>query len=152
METTGPLWRLLAVACAFGSLFTAGYYLNAIHRAEDFATLATITIAFTMSFWSRLHPDRLVSWFGPFGRIVAAIAASHEDLRTWVRERTLLAGVLAAVCYGLLVILGKHAVLALMHAAWSPWLAASVGLAVGAVVVAPEVFTTVSHRRDGGAR
>lgn len=149
IETTTPLWRLVAVASAFGSVAALGYYLNVVGHGEDFATVAVITLAFTISFWARKRPDRLERKFGPFNRIAIAIRDSQDDLRDWVYARPLLAGVVIAACYGIAVVAAKHLVMILMGTLWSPWLAAAAGLAVGAVVASPHTFTTLFHRLTG---
>lgn len=149
---TTPLWRLIAVVAAFGALGALGHYLDVVGHVEDFATVVVIALAFTVTFWAHRHPDRLQARLGPFGKIGAAIAESQDDLRRWVQERTLLAGALIAVGYGILVVIAKHIVVFFMSALYSPWLAVAGGLAVGAAVVAPEMFRAFGRKITGTKR
>ena len=146
VEHITPLWKLLGVIAAFGCLAALGHYLDVIGHAEDLATVAVITIAYTISFWARRHPGRLEARLGPFGRIGRAIAESQDDLRRWVHERTLLAGVLIATLYGVGVVIGKHIILYVMAVLYSPWLAIAGGCAVGALVISPELWRSISRR------
>lgn len=149
VEHTTPLWRLLGVLALFGALGAIGHYLDVVGHVEDFSTVLVITVAFTVSFWAHKHPRRLEERLGPFGKIGAAIAESQDDLRTWVHERTLLAGALIAVCYGVLVVIAKHVVVYFLTALYNPWLAVAGGLAVGAAVIAPELFRAIGRSISG---
>ena len=62
-----------ASAAACGAVAAFAYYLNAIHHADDFATVAVVTAGYTISFWARKRPDRMARRFGVFGRIATAI-------------------------------------------------------------------------------
>jgi hypothetical protein len=120
VEVSTPLWRVFAVICTAAAIAALAYYLNAVHHADDFATVAVITAAYTVSFWARQRPDRVQRRFGPFGKIATAIRDSQDDLRTWVYHQPMRAGVLIAVGYGIAVVIGKHLVIALVHGLWSP--------------------------------
>jgi hypothetical protein len=139
----------VAVISAAAAIAAIAYWLNAIHHADDFATVAVITVGYTISFWARRRPDRVQARFGPFGRIARAIRDSQDDLRHWVHNQPLRAGVLIAVGYGIAVVIGKHLVIALVHGLWSPWLAVAVGAGIGAVVAAPRMFADLGRRLVG---
>jgi Flp pilus assembly protein TadB len=152
VEVSTPLWRVVAVMCAAAAIAAIAYWLNAIHHADDFATVAVITTAYTITFWARRRPDRVEQRFGPFGRIARAIRDSQDDLRRWVYDQPLRAGVLIAVGYGIAVVIGKHIVITVVHAFWSPWLAVAAGAAIGAAVAAPRMFTSLGRRIAGKPR
>jgi hypothetical protein len=132
-----------------GAIAALPCYLNAVHHADDFATVAVITAAYTVSFWVRQRPDRVQRRFGSFGKIATAIRDSQDDLRSWVYRQPLRAGVLIAVSYGIAVVIGKHVVIALVHGLWAPWPAVVVGGAIGAVVATPRMFTDPGRRPVG---
>lgn len=152
VEVSTPLWRVFAVICTAAAIAALAYYLNAVHHADDFATVAVITMAYSVSFWARQRPDRVQRRFGPFGKIATAIRDSQDDLRGWVYRQPLRAGVLIAVGYGVAVVIGKHIVIAIVHGLWSPWLAVAIGAAVGAVVAAPRMFADLGRRIVGSQR
>lgn len=149
IETTSPLWRLIAVAAACGAIAALAYYLNAVHHADDFATVAVVTIAYTISFWAAKRPRQFAARFGPFGKIAAAIRESQVDLRSWVMTKPLRAGAMIAVCYGVAIVLAKHLVIVVIDGLWSPWLAVAIGAGVGAVVAAPHMFAAFVRRIAG---
>lgn len=149
VEVSTPLWRVIAVIAFSGAIAALAYYLNAIHHADDAATIAVITAAYTISFWARKRPDQLTRRFGPFGKIAAAIRESQDDLQRWVHSKPLRAGALIAVGYGVAVVIAKHAVITVIHAMWSPWLAVAIGAGVGAIVAAPRMFTDLARRLAG---
>ena len=149
VEHSTPLWRLVGVIAAFGALGAIGYYPNIVGRIDDAATILVITAVYTVTFWARRQPAKLEARLGPFGRIGRAITESQADITRWVNERTLLAGVLLAVIYGVLVVIGKHIIAAVLSTLYSPWLAVALGLAVGAAVVAPELWRGWGRRISG---
>lgn len=149
VEHSTPLWRLVGVISAFGAIAAAGYYLNVVGRIDDAATILVITTAYTVTFWARRQPAKLEARLGPFGRIGRAISESQQDITRWVNERTLLAGVLIALGYGIAVVIGKHLFAAVLSTLYSPWLAAALGLAVGAAVVSPELWRGWRRRITG---
>lgn len=71
-----------------------------------------------------------------------------------MNDRTLLAGMLIALAYGVAVVIGKHIIAAVLSTLYSPWLAVAAGLAVGAAVVSPEVWRDWRRRlsREGSSR
>lgn len=91
-------------------------------------------------FWAARRSDRVDAKFGPFSRIAVAVRESQGDIRPWVQNRTLLAGVMVAICYGIGLVLVKRAVLSGLRMLWSPWLAVAGGCVVGALLVAPEFW------------
>lgn len=149
IETSTPLWRLVGVVCAAAAIAAVAYWLNAIHHGDDAATIAVITAGYTVTFWARKRPDRVERRFGPFGKIASAIRESQDDLREWVYDRPLRAGVMIAACYGLAVVLAKHLVLVVIDGLWSPWLAVAFGAAIGAVAAAPHMFASALRRVSG---
>lgn len=151
VEHSTPLWRLIGVIAAFGALGAMGYYLNVVGRIDDAATILVITVVYTVTFWAHRQPAKLEARLGPFGRIGRAITESQADITRWVNEKTLLAGVLLAVIYGVLVVIGKHIIAAVLSTLYSPWLAVALGLAVGAAVVAPELWRGWGRRISGRA-
>lgn len=86
---------------------------------------------------------------GPFHRIGLAIVDSQEEIGRWVNERTLLAGVLVASVYGLGVVLLRAGVAEALGWFASPWLAAALGCAVGALVIAPDLWQGVARAISG---
>lgn len=148
VEHMTPLWRLVAVVAMFGGLGGIGHYLDVIGHAEDAATMLSVTIVYTLSFWAARRPESVDARFGPFSKIAAAVRESQGDIRQWVQNRTLLAGVVVAIFYGIGLVLIKHAVLAGLRTLWSPWLAMAGGCIVGALVVAPEFW----RQLVGGSR
>lgn len=146
VEHSTPLWRLVGVIAAFGAIGAAGYYLNVVGRIDDAATILVITIVYTVTFWAHRQPARLEARLGPFGRIGRAISDSQQDITQWVNDRTLLAGMLIALAYGVAVVIGKHVIAAILSSLYSPWLAVAIGLATGAAVVSPELWRDW-HRR-----
>jgi hypothetical protein len=137
------LWRLISVAAACGAVAALAYYLNAVHHADDFATVAVITTAYTVTFWAAKRPSQFAGRFGPFGKIAAAVRESQDDLRRWVMDKPLKAGAMIAACYGLAV------VLAIVAGLWNPWLAVALGAGIGAVVAAPHMFAALGQRITG---
>lgn len=133
MHTT-PLWRLLGVILAIGSLGLAGYGLNIVGHIDDAATILSVTIVYTIGFWARRQKGRLQEHLGPFHRIGVAIVESDEEVRAWAARRTLLAGVLVAALAGVGIALLKGRLEGALG-----WLAAALGCAVGALVVARSV-------------
>ena len=146
VEHTTPLWRVGAVMLFSGSIALVGFWLQRIGHAEDFATVAVITAAFTVGFWARKRPDQVEKRFGPFGKIANAVRESADDIRKFVYERPLRVGVCIALCYGIAVVIAKYAVLSLMGNFYSWELAAALGLAIGALVMAPEFFEGVRSK------
>lgn len=146
VETTTPLWRLVAVASACAAIAALAYYLNAIHHADDVATVAVITAGYTATFWAAKRPQQFAGRFGPFGKIATAVRESQTDIRDWVMDRPLRAGALIAASYGVVVVLAKHLVIAVMRSLWSPWLAIAAGAAGAAVAVAPEMLRQLGRR------
>jgi hypothetical protein len=149
VETTTPLWRLVAIAATCAAIAALAYYLNAIHHADDVATVAVITAGYTATFWAAKRPQQFAGRFGPFGKIATAVRESQADIRQWVMDRPLRAGALIVSGYGLLVVLAKHIVIAAIGALWNPWLAVTLGAAVGAIVAAPHMFTAIARRLAG---
>lgn len=146
IETTTPLWRLVSVAAGCAAIGALAYYLNAVHHADDFATVAVITAGYTITFWAAKRPQQFAGRFGPFAKIATAVRESQDDLRAWVMNKPLKAGALIAACYGIAVVLAKHVVLAIIAGLWNPWLAVAIGAAIGAVVSAPHMFAGLARR------
>lgn len=134
---------------AFGAITCGAYALDVLGRVDDAATILVITAVYTLTFWANRRPAQFAARFGPFSRIAEAVRQSQADIAEWVRERTLLAGGLVAVGYGIAVVIGKHIVAAGITAISTPWLAAAIGLAIGAVVVAPDLWRSLLGRIRG---
>lgn len=146
VEHTTPLWRLLGVVLAFGALGLAGYGLNIVGHVDDAATIISVTLVYTIGFWARRQRAQLAERLGPFGRIGVAIVESDEEVRAWVARRTLLAGVMVAALAGVGIALIKTAVEAALGWLASPWLAGALGCAVGAAVIAPDLWRAAGHK------
>lgn len=147
----GPLWRLVGVVCAFGALAALGYWLNIVDHVDDFATIASVALVYTLGFWADKRPDKVQLRFGPFSKIAIAIRDSRHDIQKWVYDRPLIAGFAVAVVYGVLLVLLKIGLMAGIRSLSSPWLAVAVGGAIGAVVVAPQFFGSLGRRlRNAG--
>lgn len=140
-----PLWRLVAVVAAFGAVGCLGYAVNVVDRADDAATVFVVILAGTTMFWATRRPERLRARLGPFAPIGQAIVAAKADVDAWVRKRTVLAGVVLFATYGVALVLAKHVLAAIIESVVSPWLALALGLAVGALVVAPDLWRTVAQ-------
>lgn len=147
VEHMTPIWRLVAVVAMFGGLGAIGHYLDVIGHAEDAATILSVAIVYTLSFWAARRPESVDAKFGPFSKIAAAVRESQGDIRQWVQNRTLVAGVMVAVCYGVGLVIIKHAVLTGLRTLWSPWIAVAGGCIIGALVVAPEFWRSVTGGR-----
>lgn len=146
VEHTTPIYRLVAVILAAAAAVALGYYAQAIHRGDDFATVVVIATGFTLGFWARKRPDRMRARFGPFGRIAEAARESHEDIQAWVYSRPLRAGLSIAIAYGVVVVLAKHLVLTLLSGLWSWQIAVAAGCAIGAIVIAPHLWSGAIRR------
>ncbi|MQA05858.1 MAG: hypothetical protein GEV07_25145 [Streptosporangiales bacterium] len=146
---TTPLWRLLGVVLAFGALGLAGWGLNLAGHIDDAATVIGAALVFTIGFWAKRQRGRLAERLGLFHRIGAAIIDSHDEIQHWVQRRTLLAGVCVATGYGIGIALVKNAVKATLGWLASPWLAAALGCAVGAAVIAPDLWRGLRHSVKG---
>lgn len=140
-----PLWRLVAVVAAFGALGCLGYAVNVVDRVDDAATVLVVVLAGATTFWASRRPDRLRTRLGPFAAIGEALVTAKHDIDQWVHDRTVLAGLLVYTAYGVALVLAKHVVAAVIESVVSPWLAAAVGLAIGALVVAPDLWRTVAR-------
>jgi hypothetical protein len=149
IETSSPIWRVLAVMMGAGAIAALGFYLNAIGHVNDFATVAVITIGFTISFWAHKRPDRFRIRFGPFGKVAVALRESLDDIRAWTYDRPLRVGALIAVGYGIAVVIAKNLLVLVIRSLYSWYLAVAVGLAIGAVVAAPQMFAALVKRIAG---
>lgn len=141
IEYTSPIWRVLAIALAAGSVVALGFWAQNIGHADDFATIIVITVVFSVGYWADKRPDRMRLRLGPFSKIAEAVRESRGDLRKWVYEKPLRVGVGLAVLYGVAIVAAKSAVVALMTGLYSWYLAVAVGAAVAAVAAAPHLFT-----------
>lgn len=146
VEHTSPIWRVLGVALAAGAVAALGYYFQTIGHVDEFATVLVITVFFSAGFWARKRPDRFKRRFGPFGKIASAIRESGDDVREYVYRRPMRVGVALAACYGVAVVVAKSVVVAVLTNIYAWPLAVALGCGVGALVAAPEFFTTVFRR------
>lgn len=144
-----PLWRLAAVVAAFGALGCLGYAVNVVDRVDDAATVLVVILAGVPLFWATRRPDRLRLRLGPFAPIAESVVAAKHDIDEWVHRRTVLAGVLVFGVYGIALVLAKHVLAAIIESIVSPWLAAAFGLALGALVVAPDLWRAVMQEIRG---
>lgn len=149
VEHTTPLWRVLAVALAAGSITALGFYLQKVGHADDFATVLVVTGAYSIAFWARKRPDRLRARFGPFGKIADAIRESLDDIREYVHEQPMRVGVAIAVAYGVAIVIAKGAVVAVLGSIYSWELAVAAGCVIGAVAAAPQLFAQLGQRLSG---
>lgn len=150
VEHTSPLWRLIGVASAFGAIAALGFYFEHVGLGDEFATVAVITVFFSLGYWADKRPDRMRRRFGPFGKIAEAVRESRGDLRRYVYDRPLRVGVMIAVGYGIVIVLSKSAVVAFLGAIYSWHLAVALGAAIGAVVIAPRLFGDLVRRVSEG--
>lgn len=146
IENTGPLPRLVAVILIGAAIGALAHFLQAQGHIRDFATVAVIAIAFSISFWAHQRPDRVAVRFGPFTKIAEAIRDSLDDLRAWVYERPLKTGLLIAVGYGIAVLIGQRIIVALFSALYSWELAVAFCAVIAAVVTAPDFFKSILSR------
>ena len=146
IEVTSPLWRVLGVMLAAGSLAALGYYLNVMGNVDNFATIAAVTFFYTLGFWAAKRPDLVGRRFGPFSKIALAVRESREDIQRWVYEKPLAAGICVAILYGVAVVLVKMVFVVGIRQIASPWLAVVLGCAIGAVVSAPDFFLKVLRK------
>jgi hypothetical protein len=142
-QQTNPIWRLSAVVFLAGAGAALGHYLQAVGHGDDFATVATIAILFTISFWAHQRPDRVRTRFGPFGKVADAVRESIDDIREWIYQRPVRVGFCIAVGYGMMVVILKSCVVAIISVLYSWELAVIAGLVTGAIVVAPQMFGTM---------
>lgn len=152
VEHTSPLWRLIGVASAFGAIAALGFYFEHVGLGDEFATVAVVTVFFSLGYWADKRPDRLRRRFGPFAKIAEAVRESRGDLRRYVYDRPLRVGVAFAASYGVAIVLSKSAVVALLSAIYSWHLAVALGAAIGAVVIAPRLFGDLVRRVSEGPR
>ena len=140
IETTTPIWRVVAVVLAAGAIAAIGLWVQDLEIAEEFATIAVITIGFTISFWARKRPDKLRARFGPFGKIANAARESIDDIQQWVYNRPLRVGALIAVGYGIIVVIAKTILIAVMQSLYSWYLTVAVGAIIASIVAAPHLW------------
>lgn len=144
-----PLWRLAGVVAFFGGLGCLGYALGATGHADDAATVLVVTVAGTFMFWLNRKPKRLQTRLGPLGAHVPPLLDAKEKLDAFVRRRTVLAGLVVFACWGIVLVLATHLVVAALDSLASVWIAAALGATVGLVVVAPELWRQSVHRLRG---
>lgn len=150
---TSPIWRLVTVALVAGSIVAFGRYAQEIGRLEDFATVFVIAAAFTVSFWARKRPDQVVRSFGPFGKVANAVRESADDIRDYVYSRPVRVGICIAISWGIIVVLGKYAVVAVVQNLYSWELILSFALLVGALASGGDLIrAAVSAVFSGGGR
>ena len=140
IDYTGPVTRLVGVAGICAAVVFGGFYLEGVGLGEEFSTIATIALVFSLGYWADKRPDRVRRRAGPFWRIAEAIRESRADIREYTYARPLRVAITLSVAYGVAIVLLKTALLALLTALYSWYLAAMLGAAIGALVVAPKFF------------
>lgn len=146
VETTGPLWRLIAVILGAGAVAALGFYVREVGMVDDFATVAVIALGFSVQFWAKKRPDRVRARLGPFARVGLAVRESAEDIERWVYARPFLAGVMVAVVYGVIVVILKHALVMALQSLYSWYLTVAIGAIIGAWTAAPHMYSAMAQR------
>lgn len=141
IEHTSPVWRVVAVVAVAVGIAAFGRYIQEVGYAHQFATVAVITIGFTVSFWAKKRPDRVQRRFGPFAKIANAIRESIDDIERWVYERPLRVGALIAVIYGVLVVLAQALLVFLLRSLYSWYLTVALAAVVVSIVAAPQLWS-----------
>lgn len=149
-DYTGPITRLVGVAGISAAVVFGGFYLERIGLGEEFSTVATIALVFSLGYWADRRPDKMKRRAGPFWRIAEAIRESREDIRAYTYARPLRVAVTLSVVYGIAIVLLKTALLALLSSLYDWYLAAMLGAAIGALVVAPKFFRDIWSRLAEG--
>lgn len=150
VDYTGPVTRLVGVGGAVGAVVLLGFYLQGVGMAEEFSTIAVIAVVFSLGYWADKRPDRLERRAGPFWRIASAVRESRKDIREYAYARPLRVAITLSVVYGIVIVLLKSALVALLAGLYSWQLAAAIGAALGAAVVAPSFFRDVWGRVSEG--
>lgn len=146
VETTTPLWRLIAVILGAGAIAAIGFYVREVGMVEDFATVAVIALGFSIQFWAKKRPDRVRARLGPFARVGLAFRESAEDIERWVYARPFLAGVMVAIVYGVVVVILKHGLVLALQSLYSWYLVVAIGAIIGAWTAAPHMYAAMAER------
>ncbi|WP_185972426.1 hypothetical protein [Georgenia yuyongxinii] len=136
----------MATLLAGGAVAALAYYVNVQNLVDEFATVAAAATFFSIGFWARKRPDQLRARLGVFGRIGDAARESQGEINAWVHAQSLRVGLLLGLGYGIAIVLLKAAIVSVVAAFSSVWIAVAVGAAVASLVTAPELWKAARSR------